>query len=281
MRVRYSFSSKRTGHLENIDKQRQKYPNIVDDIIKVSDIVIEVLDARFIEDTRNLEIEEAVKMRGKRLIYVLNKIDLVDPEVKKKEMKEKGLYPYVFVSCTTRKGSRELRDKIKIEAKRIDLPEDGMKRVQIGIIGYPNTGKSSLINFLTGTSAAKVGAEAGFTKTMQKIRLTSDILILDTPGVIPAKEYSAQAQEMISKHAKVSARDATKVKRPDMVIHTLMKEYAKQFEDFYGIKADGNGDVLIEEYGKQKNMLRKGGVVDEDRAARQILTDWQEGKIKV
>lgn len=281
MRVRYSFSSKRTGHLENMEKQRRKYPDIVDEIIKVSDVIIEVLDARFIEDTRNLEIEEAVKMKGKKLIYVLNKCDLVDLEEKKKEMNEKGLYPYVFVSCTTRKGSRELRDRIKMEAKRVVLPHEEMRRVQIGIIGYPNTGKSSLINFLTGGSAAKVGKEAGFTKTMQKIRLTADILILDTPGVIPEREYSTHAQELISKHAKVSARDATKVKRPDMVIQTLMREYGKQIEEYYRIKADGNGDVLIEEYGKQKNMLRRGGVVDEDRAARAILTDWQEGKILI
>ena len=281
MRVRYSFSSKRTGHLENIDKQRKKYPDIVGEILKISDVVIEVLDARFIEETRNLDIEEDVKIMGKKLIYVLNKCDLVDTEVKKREMAEKGLYPYVFVSCTTRKGARELRNRIKIEAKRVVLPKEEMRRVQIGIIGYPNTGKSSLINFLTGGSAAKVGAEAGFTKSMQKIRLTTDILILDTPGVIPEKEYSGQNQEMLSKHAKVSARDATKVKRPDMVIQSLMREYAKQIEDFYEIKAEGNGDVLIEEYGKRKNMLRKGGLVDEDRAARAILTDWQAGKIKV
>lgn len=281
MRVRYSFSSKRTGHIENIDKQRKKYPDIVGEILKVSDVVIEVLDARFIDETRNLDIEEDVKIMGKKLIYALNKCDLIDIEAKKKEMNEKGLYPYVFISCTKRKGARELRNRIKMEAKRVVLPKEEMRRVQIGIIGYPNTGKSSLINFLTGGSAAKVGAEAGFTKTMQKIRLTADILILDTPGVIPAKEYSGQDQEMISKHAKVSARDATKVKRPDMVIQKLMNEYGPIIEKFYGVEVNGDGDLLIEEIGKRRNLLKRGGVVDEDRAARIILTDWQEGKIRV
>ncbi len=281
MRVRYSFSSKRTGHIENIDKQRKKYPDIVGEILKVSDVVIEVLDARFVDETRNLDIEEDVKIMGKKLIYALNKCDLIDIEAKKKEMNEKGLYPYVFISCTKRKGARELRNRIKMEAKRVVLPKEEMRRVQIGIIGYPNTGKSSLINFLTGGSAAKVGAEAGFTRTMQKIRLTADILILDTPGVIPAKEYSGQDQEMISKHAKVSARDATKVKRPDMVIQKLMNEYGPIIEKFYGVEVNGDGDLLIEEIGKRKNLLKRGGVIDEDRAARIILTDWQEGKIRV
>lgn len=281
MRVRYSFSSKRTGHIENMKKQRKKYPDIVGEIIKISDIILEVLDARFIEDTRNLEIEEEVKKKGKKLIYVLNKCDLVDLEKKKKEMKELGLYPYVFVSCTTRKGSRELRTKLKIEAKRVGPPTDETKRYQIGIIGYPNTGKSSLINFLTGTSSAKVGAEAGFTKSMQKIRLTSDILILDTPGVIPAKDYSHDKQEMISQHAKISARDANKVKRPDMVIQKLVEEYGPVIEKHYGVDVHGDGDLLIEEVGRKRNLLKRGGVVDEDRSAREILKDWQEGKIKI
>ncbi|MEI7718328.1 MAG: GTPase [archaeon] len=281
MRVRYSFSSKRTGHLENIDKQRKKYPDVVTEILKISDIILEVLDARFIEDTRNPDIEEQVKKKGKKLIYVLNKCDLVDVPKKKLEMKALGLYPFVFVSCTTRKGSKELRDKLKIEAKRVIMPHEEMKRFQVGIIGYPNTGKSSLINFLTGTGSAKVGAEAGFTKGMQKIRLTSDILILDTPGVIPAKDYSHQKQEMISQHAKISARDANKVKRPDMVIQKLVEEYGPILEEHYGVVANGDGDLLIEEVGKKRNLLKKGGVVDEDRTARAILTDWQEGKIKI
>lgn len=281
MRVRYSFSSKRTGHIENMEKQRKKYPDIVAEILKVSDIILEVLDARFIEDTRNLDLEDAVKKSGKKLFYVLNKCDLVDLAAKKKEMKELGLYPYVLISCTARKGARELRTKLKIEAKRIELPHEEMRRVQIGIVGYPNTGKSSLINFLTGTTAAKVGAEAGFTKSMQKIRLTADILILDTPGVIPAKDYSHQKQDMISQHAKISARDANKVKRPDMVIQTLMNEYGPIIEKYYGVDVHGDGDLLIEEVGKKRNLLKRGGVIDEDRSAREILKDWQEGKIKI
>lgn len=281
MRVRYSFSSRRTGHIENMKKQRKKYPSIVEEIIKISDIVLEVLDARFIEETRNADIEQEVEKQGKKILYVLNKCDLTDIQSKKEELKQLKLYPYVFVSCTTRKGSRELRSKIKIEAKRVKLPHEQMRRVQVGIVGYPNTGKSSLINFLTGNGAAKVGAEAGFTKSMQKIRLTSDILILDTPGVIPEKEYSHQRQEMISQHAKISARDSNKVKRPDMVVQKLINEYGEIIEKYYNIKANGDGDLLIQEVGKAKNFIKKGGVVDEDRTARFILTDWQAGKIKI
>lgn len=281
MRIRYNFSSRRTGHIENIRKQRKKYPDLASEIISISDIILEVLDARFISDTRNIESEEKIKSSGKKIIYVLNKSDLTDTNEKKKEVRELGLYPHVFVSCTKRIGARELRTKIKIEAKKIELPNETMRRVQVGIIGYPNTGKSSLINLLSGTSSAKVGAEAGFTRGMQKVSLTSNILILDTPGVIPREEYSSDRQSLISKHARVSARDATKVKNPEMVVANLMKDFSKQIEKHYKINANGDPEFLIEELGRQRNFLRKGGEVDEDRTTRLILKDWQASKIKI
>ena len=281
MRIRYSFSSKRTGHIDNIEKQRRKFPEIAEEIVKISDIILEVLDARFFQETRNIELEEEIKIRGKKLIYVLNKCDTADVNEKKKELKALKLYPYVFVSCRKRIGGNLLRNRIKIEAKRVTLPEEGMKRVQVGIIGYPNTGKSSLINLLTGTSSAGVGSAAGFTKGMQKVKLTSDIIILDTPGVIPLSEYSNTNMEAISKHAKVNARDYAKVRNPEYVVTTLLRDFTKQIDKFYQTHSEGDSEKLIEELGRKKNLLRKGGVVDEDRTARIIIRDWQEGKIKI
>ncbi len=281
MRVRYSFGSRHTGKIENINKQRKKFPDVVAEIIKISDIILEVLDARFPQETRNLDIEEEIARLGKKIIYVLNKCDMADLPSKKLELKKMKLYPYVLVSCTNRIGSTELRNKIKIEAKRVVMPHDEMKRIQVGIIGYPNTGKSSLINLLSGKSSARVGATAGFTKGMQKIRLSADILILDTPGVIPAAEYSDSSQSALNKHAKVSARDYSKVRNPDLVVAELMEDYQSQIEAHYEIYTEGHVDNFIQELGKKKNMLSKGGVVDEDRTARIILRDWQEGKIKI
>ncbi len=281
MRVRYSFGSRHTGKIENITRQRKKYPDIISEIIKVSDIILEVLDARFPDETRNKDVEEEIHRMGKKLIYVINKVDMVDIEKKKEELRLLKLYPYVFISCKERIGAGELRDKIKMEAKRVILPHAEMRRVQVGIIGYPNTGKSSLINFLTGRSAAGVGAQAGFTKGMQKIRLTADIMILDTPGVIPQLDYSHSDSEMLSKHAKVNARDYSKVRDPEYVVHTLMKDFGPQIEAFYGVKVDGDSEKLIDIVGQAKKMLKKGGEVNEDRAARLILKDWQAGKIKV
>ena len=243
-------------------------------LVDESDIIIEVLDARFPEKTRNKEIENKIEKQGKKIIYVLNKSDLVK-NLKKTELKE--LKNYVTVSCKNRKGIKELRDKIKLHSKKIEKDD----RIVVGVIGYPNTGKSSLINLLIGKASAKTGAEAGFTKGLQKLKLTAGIVLLDSPGVIPKKEYSSAEGEAIARHTKVGGRSHSQVKHPDMIVARLIKEFPNTFEKFYKIKANGNSEFLIEKLGRKKGFLKKGNKVNEDKTARLIIKDWQDGKIEI
>ncbi len=274
MKFPHKFSANRTKNLEKINKQRGKYPDIVKKMIKVCDVILEVLDARFIEETRNEKVEKQIRKHGKKLIYVLNKSDLVD---KDKIKLNKELTPVVFVSCKFRKGSGLLRDAIR---DAVESRDANYTRAHVGIIGYPNTGKSSLINFLTGKKSARTAHEAGFTKGVQKIRLSKNILLLDTPGVISEEHYSMTDSDKIIKQVKIGARNSENVKEPEMILDRLMKEYSKQMEKFYGICANGDTEVLIEQLGRQKKFLAKGGIVDVDKTARLILRDWQRGGIR-
>lgn len=309
VRVRYSFGCRHTGRLENIKKQRGKYPDVMKDVVRISDIVLEILDARFIEETRNLEIEKDVLSKDKILVYVLNKSDLVDIDKIKKSL-PKWMRPYVFVSATKGIGLNDLKGRIKMEAKRIltlrknskDKEVQSMKRVHVGVIGYPNTGKSSVINFVSRRGVAKTAKQAGWTKGMQKIRMSENILILDTPGVIPESRYSSDVRSF-ARDVKVGARTYSDVKNPEDVVFYLMsaptpkdeknlteeekslveeaEKNSKAIEEFYGIEANGDIEILIEKLGKKKGFLGKGGKVDVDRTARLILRDWQSGEIRV
>ena len=116
VRVRYSFGSRHTGRITNIKKQRGKYPAVMKDVVRISDIVLEILDARYVEETRNLEVEADVLRQGKKLLFVLNKADLVKP---KDVVLPKDMRPFVFISAIKGSGSNELKGKIKMEAKRI------------------------------------------------------------------------------------------------------------------------------------------------------------------
>ena len=278
VRVRYSFGSRHTGRIENIKKQRKKYPDVMKEVIGISEVILEILDSRYIGETRNKEIEEEIKKQGKKIIFVLNKADLVDSKKLEKKL-PKDLKPYVFVSAKTRKGSNNLRNKIKIEAKRADIGEK--KRVHIGVIGYPNSGKSSIINLITRRGVTGTSKQAGYTKGMQKIKMSEGILILDTPGVIPESKYSSSAKMTFSEDAKVGARSYNDVKDPEDIVHYLMKDFSKEIEKYYKLKVEGDSEILIEKLGKEKNFLKKKGEVDIDRTSRIILRDWQEGKIKI
>lgn len=266
----------RRSRIEKDEFDTVTVPVIVKEVISMSDIILEVIDARFIEETRNLEYEKIVEEAGKKIIFVVNKSDLVDIKELKEKLDLQEVYPRVIVSTIKRKSIQKIRDIIKIEAKRLKK-----KKTFIGVVGYPNTGKSSVINVLTGRSVARTSKEAGFTKGMQKIRLGEGIYLVDTPGVIPEKENDPTKLNYFLKHAKINVKTYDKIKDPEMVIAELMKKYPNSFEKFYEINAKGDSEMLIENLGKKRHFLRKGGEVDVDRTSRLILRDWQEGKIRI
>ncbi|MDO8622924.1 MAG: GTPase [archaeon] len=258
------------------NQHRMKYPDIARQVILQSDIVIEILDSRFWRETRNIESEKFIKEQGKRIIFVINKSDLIDRKEVIKNMGETDIYPFVFVSTKERRGSSELMERIKIEAKKFDK-----EKIYVGVIGYPNTGKSSVINLLKGSSSARVSSESGFTKGMQKVKITDKILLIDTPGVIPESEDSNIKEQDLFKHALINTRTWDKIKNPEAIVNDFMLKYPKVLEEYYDIPAEGDSEVLLEKLGKKKNFILKKGEIDNDRTARLILRDFQEGKIKV
>jgi ribosome biogenesis GTPase A len=264
--------------LKKKSKQRQKFPDLLLQIVSLSDIVLQILDSRFINQTRNREIEELISKKKKKILFVLNKSDLIKKSKIKKSTLE-NIRPYIFTSAIKRSGGKELRDKVKAFAKKIEPKEKG-ERISVGVIGYPNTGKSSLINLLIGKTSAKVGAKAGFTKGIQKLKLSKEIILLDSPGVIPNDKYSTSDPLKMSENAIVGARDYSDVKDPEIAIFQLVKLYKKEFEEYYKFEFEDDED-LMEKLGLKQNILRKGGKVNTDQVARRILRDWQQGKIKI
>ena len=307
MRVRFLFSSRHTKKIDVHNKHRQEYPALAKEVIAASDVVLEVLDARFIGETRNFILEEYAREQGKLLVYVINKIDLANAA----QLEESGLLdelqPYIFLSAVKHQGRKQLRDTIKIQAKRfkrakkihvgepaysehenLEIHKQGVgyrkflkvgTQVHVGVIGYPNVGKSSIINMLTGRGAARTSPRAGFTRGIQKVKLADGIILLDTPGVMSDEDAAASQAQHLKKHAMIGVRTYDSTKNPDFVAAEIMQDNPGLFEEYYGIAADGDSEVLLETLGKQRRFLLKGGAVDLDRTARTVLKDWQNGKI--
>ena len=237
--------------------------DIVKDVIHRSEILLEVLDARMVEKTRNTELEEKITKAGKQIIYVITKCDLV-PDATIKEIKQK-LFPCVVVSSPKHHGMTILRDTILRYAKS--------DPVIIGVVGYPNTGKSSLINALAGRHSAPVSIVSGYTRAIQLIKVDNRIRILDTPGVIPFMEKD------VEKHVQTGTIDFTKVKDPEGALYALMEEFPGVIEKVYSMTEEKEKDVVLEKIAIAQNRLLKGGTPDTQTMARVILRRWQKGEL--
>lgn len=243
---------------------------IVNKIIQQSDVVLEVLDSRLPELTRNPEVEEKVKTTGKKLILVLNKCDLIGQKTAEHEKKLLSReYPVIFVSTKEHQGTKLLREAILMKEEKQELT--------VGVLGYPNTGKSSLINVLKGRKSASTSAHAGHTRALQRIRITNRIMMLDSPGVIPFEEKDEV------KHVLIGAKMFSDIKNPDIAACELIDYLNRQFpailSSFYSILGSNDSFTILEQIAEKRNLKSRGDVFDTDKAARLILQDWQLGKI--
>lgn len=240
-----------------------RFWKVANDIIKNSDIILEVLDSRNIVNSRNKEIEDKIRFEKKFLVFVVNKCDLVDKQVLEK--KTKSLKNSIFVSSTKYHGFKMLKERIIILGKKLN------KIPIVGVVGYPNVGKSSIINALKGKHSAKTSSESGYTKGVQMIS-AKKFMLMDTPGVISYREKDE------NKLGSIGAIDFSKVKDPEEVALELIANNLKLLKRFYGIKKED--EEFLEELAIQKKLLVRGGNPDTKRSARKILQDWQKGNIK-
>ena len=251
------------------------YQMMVKDVIKKADILLEVIDARFPDETRNSEVERDVARSRKPFIIVLNKCDLVSRE-KLEETKSRlsKIAPTVFVSSKDRFGTTMLRHMI--------LETAGIKGrdILVGSLGYPNTGKSSVINGLAVKHIAGTSSISGYTKGVQLVNAGSRIMLLDTPGVIPFGEEDEYIQGILS------VKDATHLKDPVGVAMKMIERFCAEnktaLESFYHVTIMGQDsyDALLL-IGRESNFLKKKGEVDDTRAAVRIINDWQKGLLVI
>ncbi len=243
---------------------------IVLNVLRNSDVVLLLVDARMPEITRNSEIISKVEsMKGKRVIIVFNKSDLIS---KKDIIKLKKEYPNAFFISALKKISiGKLKETLDNMATNWNRPS-----LRIGLVGYPNIGKSTLINLLAPNAKAKMSSVPGTTKKTQWVR-TGQLRIMDSPGIIPFGDGRTQV-------GMAAAKDPHKINNPDKValriIEFLTKKDEKILKRHYGASGEDSYDLFLD-IGKKKGFLVKGGEVDEHRVAIKVIDDWQKGKIKL
>ncbi len=247
---------------------------ILDNVIYQSDVLLEVVDARMPDLTRNKKVENQIQRKRKTFILVLNKSDLITKKMRDDFLKNSRLRKLVFVSCKKRTDIIALKKMIF----NLSRSKPYWDRIRVGVVGYPNTGKSSVINALTGRSAARTSPIAGLTSGIQWISDKGNLMFLDSPGVIPLDEKDETEQALMS------VIDPNKLKNPSLaamkIIQLFLDNNRKNLEKFYGVKVETDDTLeILLEIGKKRNFLWKGGKIDERRAALTIIRDWQKGSL--
>ena len=251
------------------------YKVLVRDVIKKADVLLEVIDARFPEETRNSEIEREIVRLNKPFIIVINKCDLVSNEkLEKTKARLSKIAPTIFISSKDRSGTTMLRHQILASARIKD------RDILVGTLGYPNVGKSSVINGVTGRHRTGTSPISGYTKGVQNVDAGSRIMFIDTPGVIPFDENDEYIQGLLG------IKDATHLKDHIgvalKIIDKILSENKTALESLYKITVEDESvyDVL-KLIGKQCNFIQKKGEVDETRTATRIINDWQIGLLRI
>ncbi|MBR2430609.1 ribosome biogenesis GTPase YlqF [bacterium] len=261
------------GHIAKAERQLKEKLNLVD-------VVIEVRDARIPLSSSYTDIKKLLGEKPRLLL--LNKADLVDKEELKlwvEYLKETTSCPVII---TDAKGSKDLAQVIKnvvdlAEPKIQSLIAKGLLRraARAMVVGMPNVGKSSIINKLTKSSKAKIGAKAGVTRQQQWVRINPKLELLDTPGIIPTKQEN---QLQAAKLAFVSSVSENAYS-PESVAQALLnllseKKYEAQVKEYYRVQV-----LSLEAIAQSRNWILKKDSLDTERTAKYILKDFREGRL--
>lgn len=277
------------GHMAKTKKQ------IIEDL-KLIDIVVELLDARIPLASQNPDIAKWIQ--GKQRMIILNKCDLADEVNNKKWVQyfEKREIPAVLVDSNSGKGVGEAIRRIENiykenETKFADKGRVG-KSIRVMILGIPNVGKSSFINRITKKNSAGVGNKPGVTRQKQWVRISENIELLDTPGVLWPKFESEEVGLKLAYTGTIKDDILQTIEVGFSLLKYLIYEYQSNLIERYKLDENKieqilNDDLeenekalsIMDEIGRKRGALMSGGVIDQEKVAAIILDDFRSGKL--
>ncbi|AQK64334.1 Guanine nucleotide-binding protein-like NSN1 [Zea mays] len=282
----------------NDHSERSFYKELVK-VIEASDVIVEVLDARDPLGTRCIDMEKMVRKAdpSKRIVLLLNKIDLVPKEAAEKWLTYlREELPTVAFKCNTQEQRTKLGWKSSKLDKTSNIPQSSdclgaenliklLKNysrshelklaITVGIVGLPNVGKSSLINSLKRSRVVNVGSTPGITRSMQEVQLDKKVKLLDCPGVVMLKSSNSGVSVALRNCKKVE-----KIEDPVAPVKEILSICPhEKLLSLYKVPNFGSVDDFLQKVATVRGKLKKGGVVDVEAAARIVLHDWNEGKI--
>lgn len=255
--------------------QSKRIWNELHKVIDSSDVLLQVLDARDPIGTRSPYIEEFLRKEKphKHLFFILNKVDLVPTWVTQRWVAIlSASYPTIaFHASLTHPFGKGAVINLLRQLGKLHIDK---KQVSIGFIGYPNVGKSSVINALRSKKVCNVAPIAGETKVWQYITLMKRIFLIDCPGVVyPSAE--TDTEKVLKGVVRVEL-----VTNPEDYIGAVLERVRPEYlKKQYHIASWEHSVDFLEQLAKRSGKLHKGGEPDIGSVAKMVLNDWQRGKL--
>ena len=260
-----------------------KAKRMMQEDIKLIDLVIEIIDARVPLSSRNPDIDELGKNKAR--LIILNKSDLADE--KKNDawaawFQGKGCFT-AKVNARNGAGMKKIQDTIQ-EACKEKIERDRkrgiMNRpVRAMVVGIPNAGKSTFINTLAGKACAKTGNKPGVTKGKQWIRLNKNIELLDTPGILWPKFEDQLVGLKLAVVGSIKDELLQSEELAMWLIAYLRQEYAGLLTERYQIEEDGTDLEILERIAQSRGCRLKGNLPDYPKTAALIVEDFRSGRL--
>ena len=265
------------GHMTKAKRMMQEN-------IKLIDLVIELVDARVPISSRNPDIDELGKNKAR--LILLNKSDLAEDkwnDAWSEYFREKG---FSVVKVNSKKGGgiksingviqEACKEKIERDRRRGILN----RPIRTMVVGIPNVGKSTFINSFAGKACAKTGNKPGVTKRNQRIRLKKTMELLDTPGILWPRFEDQQVGLHLALIGSINDQILNKDELACELISLLEKDYPQVVKDRFGIENVEEDRVkVLEEIARSRACLMKGGELDLARASALLLDDFRAGKL--
>lgn len=261
-----------------------KTRRLIEDNLKLIDVVVEIIDARIPFSGRNSNFNDIIK--NKPRLVVMNKSDLADDK-RTKEWREyynsKGL-KVITISCATGMGLNKVFNEARaVISDKIERDkEKGINRtLKLMMVGIPNVGKSSLINRLSGRAGTITGDRPGVTKGKQWIRIRKDVELLDTPGILPQKFDDEQTAVRLAWTGAIKDEIINMELLSYSLLEYLRDNYKDELSARYKIAdfEEKQGWEILEMIGRKRGFVISGGEIDTERAAKMVIDELRACKI--
>ena len=289
--IQSSFRKERTIS----DNSRRAFMRDFYQVVEASDVILEVLDARDPIGSRVIQLEKLVldTAGAKKIVLVLNKVDLVPENVREGWISAlRKEFPCIAFKSSTQTqkdhlghvestkaigktsecvGALALLQLLKNYCRNANIKTS----ITVGVVGYPNVGKSSLINSLKRSRVCKVGATPGVTTSPQYISLDKSIKLIDSPGIVFSSD---PVNSLVHQNCLKTEQLDDPIEAVSNIFNQVGSAWLAKHLEIEGREPD-SVESLLRIVALKRGKLLKGGLCDIPAAARALLNDWNSGKI--